>query len=122
VDCEDHRAHAQQGRYGQVAAGLLDDAVAGVDKQNYNLGGGDAGDGVAGVLHVAWGISQDEGALVGGEVAVGNVDGDALLTLGAQAVDEEGQVEAFEATVGGGALYGSQLISKNRLGVVQEAA
>ena len=37
-------------------------------------------------------VGDDELALVGGEVAVGHVDGDALLALGLQAVHQQRQV------------------------------
>ena len=115
-------AHAQQGGGVQVAVGLFDDAVAGIEQQHDQLGGGHAGHGVAGVLHVAGGVGEDEGPLVGGEVAVGHVDGDALFALGAQAIDKQGEVHAVEAAVGGGALDGLELVHQDRLGVVEEAA
>lgn len=87
---EDDVAHAQERGHVEVAAGLFDDAVAGIDKQHHHLRGGHAGDRIAGVLHVAGGIGEDEGALIGGEVAVGHVDGNTLLALGAQAIDQQG--------------------------------
>ncbi len=40
-------------------------------------------------------VGDDELALVGGEVAVGNVDGDALLALGGEAVDQEREVDVL---------------------------
>ena len=59
-------------------------AVAGVDEHDGDVGGGRAGDHVARVLRVAGRVGDDEAALRRGEVAVGDVDGDALLALGAQ--------------------------------------
>ena len=44
---------------------------------------------IARVLRMAGRVANDEFARLGGEVAVGHVDGDALLALGAQAVGEE---------------------------------
>ena len=51
-----------------------------------------AGDRVAGVLHVAGAVGEHERALGRREVAVGDVDRDALLALGAQAVGEQREV------------------------------
>ncbi len=53
--------HAQQPGHGEVPAGLLDDPVAGVDEDERQLGGGRAGDHVAGVLDVARGVGEDVG-------------------------------------------------------------
>ncbi len=113
---------AQQGRDGRVPAGLFDDAVAGVDEDHGEVGGGGAGDHVAGVLHVAGGVGEDEAAACGGEVAVGDVDGDALFAFGAQAVGEQGEVGGVLAALGGDGLDGLHLVGQDRLGVVQEAA
>ena len=115
-------AHAQERRDVEVAAGLLDDAIAGIDKQDDDLGRGHTRDGVAGVLHVARGVREDEGALVRSEVTVGDIDGDALLTLGAQAVDEEGKIHAVEAAVRRGAFHGLDLVGEYGLRVVEQAA
>ena len=71
---------------------LLGQALAGVDEHQAEVGGRGAGDHVAGVLHVARGVGDDELAGRRREVAVGDVDRDALLALGAQAVGQQGQV------------------------------
>jgi len=42
-------------------------------------------------------VGDDEASPRGGEVAVGHVDGDPLLALGAQAVGEQRQVEQVVA-------------------------
>ena len=52
-----------------------------------------AGDHVARVADVARRVGEDERAPRGGEEAVGDVDRDALLALGAQAVGEQREVE-----------------------------
>jgi hypothetical protein len=44
---------------------------------------------------VARRVGDDELALVGGEEAVGDVDGDALLALGLQAVDQQREVDVL---------------------------
>ena len=80
-----------------VPAGLLEHALAGVDQDDRQVGGGGAGDHVAGVLDVPGGVGDDELAPRRGEVAVGDVDGDALLALGAQAVGEQREVGVLVA-------------------------
>ena len=76
-----------------VAAGLGEDAVLGIDEEHGEIGGRGAGRHVAGVLHVAGRVGDDEAAALGGEVAVGDVDGDALLALGLEAVDQQREVD-----------------------------
>ena len=66
-----------------MPARLLDDAVAGVDEDDRQIGGRDAGDHVARVLDVPRAVGDDEVAVRRREVAVGDVDRDALLALGA---------------------------------------
>ena len=67
--------------------------LARVDEHDREVGGRGAGDHVAGVLNVAGRVGDDELAPRRGEVAVGDVDGDALLALGAQAVGQQRQVD-----------------------------
>ena len=76
-----------------MPAGLFDDSLTGIDQHDGQIRCGGTRDHVAGVLHVAGGIGDDELATRGGEVAVGDVDGDALFAFGAQAVGEVGQVD-----------------------------
>ena len=54
------------------------------------------------------------------EVAVGDVDGDALLALGPQAVGEQGQVGVV-APCDAGALHRLQLVLEDGLRVVEQA-
>ncbi len=129
VHGHDHVRHAQQLQHGQVPAGLLQDTLAGVDEHDDGIRGGRAGHRVLGVLHVPGAVREDEAAAVRGEVAVGDVDGDALLALGTQAVGQQGQVDRLvparqpaEAAVRGGAGDGVELVGEDRLGVVQEPA
>ena len=65
----------------------------GVDQDHGGVGGAGAGHHVAGVLLVARRVGDDELALRGREVAVGDVDRDALLALGLEAVGEQRQVD-----------------------------
>ena len=89
VDGEHDVLDAQQRGQERVPAGLLQQTVAGVDEHDGQLRGGGPGHHVAGVLDVARSVGDDEFALGSGEVAVGDVDRDALLTLGAQPVGDQ---------------------------------
>ena len=130
VHGDNHVRHAQQLQHGEVPAGLLQDTLAGVNEHDDGVRSGRAGHRVLGVLHVAGAVREDEAAAVRGEVAVGDVDGDALFPLGAQAVGQQGQVDRLntgctgpaEAAVRGGAGDGVELVREDRLGVVQEPA
>jgi len=79
---------------------------------------------IAGVLLVARRIGNDEFALVGGKEAVGDIDGDALLALGGQAVEKQREVEF---AVGGTKPFRvrrerGELIVVEQLRFVQQAA
>src|SRR5690606_33849879 len=95
VDRQHHVAYADQGNQIAVPASLGQHALAGVDQNHRNVGGGGAGDHVAGVLLVSRGVGDDELAFLGGEEAVGHVDGDALLAFGGQAIDQQGEVQVI---------------------------
>ena len=103
-----------------MAAGLLADAVARVDQHDREIGGRGAGDHVARVLLVAGGVGDDELAPRRLEVAVGDVDRDPLLALGAQAVGQQRQVEVAVAAPLGGLDDVLELVLEDRLGVVQQ--
>ena len=64
-----------------------------VDQQDREIRGAGAGDHVARVLLVAGRVGDDELARARGEVAVRDVDRDALLALGGEAVGEQREVE-----------------------------
>ena len=122
VDADDEVRHAEQRHQQAVAAGLLDDAVAGVDEHDRQVGGRRAGDRVARVLHVAGAVGDDEVARRRREVAVGDVDRDALLALGAQAVGQQGEVDVVVAAPPADRLDVLELVLEDRLGVVQQPA
>ena len=105
-----------------VAAGLGEDAFACVDQDDGDVGGGGGGHHVAGVLLVAGRVGNDVLAGAGGEVTVGDVDGDALFALGLQAVGEQRQVDGGEAALGGRALDGGERVGQDGLGVEEQAA
>ena len=72
---------------------------------------------------MAGGVGNDELALGGREVAVGHVDGDALLALGLQAVYEQRQVHfiASGTDLLGVTRDGFEVILVDHLGIVQQA-
>ena len=100
VDGDDDVRGAEQFEYRAVAFGLRQQGglfaveidAGGVYQDDGGVGGGCAGNHVAGVLFVPGGVGDDEFAFRGGEVAVGDVDGDALFAFGGQAVGQAGEV------------------------------
>jgi len=71
---------------------------------------------------VAGRVGDDELAPRGVEVAVGDVDRDALLALGAQPVGEQGEVRVAVAAPAGAELDVLELVLEDRLGVVEQPA
>jgi len=110
--------HSKQGGNRQVSAGLFQDTLACVHEQDHRVSRGGTGNGVPGVLNVSRAVGQDERAVGGGEVAVGHVNGDALLTFGAQAVGEQCKVCGGQTAAARDSLDRVELIGQDRLGVV----
>src|SRR5699024_4863708 len=123
---EDERAAVGgDGAGGEVDGdGLFGRPVAGVDEDDDGIGGRGTGDHVPGVLHMAGAVGEDERAAVGGEVAVGDVDGDALFAFGPQTVGEQGEVElpAEESAFGAGGGHGFELVGQDRLRIMEQSA
>ena len=71
---------------------------------------------------MAGAVRQDEFALVSGEIAVSDVDGDALLALGAEAVDQEREVRLRQPPSLRRALNCFVLVAEDRFRVVKQAA
>ncbi len=124
VDGQHQMVDAQQGHDEAVAAGLNLHPLARVHQQDGQLRGRGAGGHVAGVLLVAGGVGDDELAFLGREIAVGDIDGDALLPLRLQAVHQQGQIQFFAggAVLDRVAAHGGELIFVDQLGVVQQPA
>ena len=80
-----------------VALGLLNDAIACIDKDEGKVSGRGTGNHITGVLNVSWSICDDELALRGCEVAVGYIDGNTLLAFVLQTISEEAEVHVLEA-------------------------
>ena len=133
VDRDGDLADAEQVGERGVAAGLRQQLAVlhpgGVDQDHGRVGGGRPGDHVARVLLVARRVGDDELALRGREVAVGDVDRDALLALGLEAVGEERQVDrrrrrrrrSHRAALGGAGQRG-ELVLEDAAAVVEQAA
>ena len=77
---------------------------------------------VGGVLNVAGTIGDDELALRGGGVAIGHVNGDALLALSTEPIGDETQVHFSNSTVSRSARYRINLVVKELLRVKKQAA
>ena len=77
----------------RVTMRLGEQPLARVDEQDGEIGARGARRHVARVLLVAGRVGDDEAALVGLEIAVGDVDRDALLALGLEPVDEQGEID-----------------------------
>ena len=112
----DDDGNSEQAGNAGVTAGLGEDAFAGVDEDDSDICGRGAGSHVARVLLVAGGVGDDEFAFRGREVAVGDVDGDALLALGAKAVGELGEVDGSVAG------DGADVVVVHVVRVVEQAA
>ena len=122
VDRQHDVLDTEQGRQERMPTGLLQQAAASIDEDDDQLRGGSAGDHVAGVLDVARGVGDDEFPLGRGEVAVGDVDGDALFALRTQTVGDQCEVGVVITPFAGGALDRGELILHHRLGVVEQPA
>ena len=124
VDGHHDVADAQQRGDVAVPARLGLHAVTGIHQDDGQVAGRGTGGHVAGVLLVPGRVGDDELALGGAEVAVGHIDGDALLALGLQAVHQQRQVDVVTggADLLGVAGDGFQMVLVDHLGVVQQAA
>jgi hypothetical protein len=100
VDGEDHALHADDVEDARMTARLPFHAVARIDEHDGDVGVGSAARHVARVLLVPGAIDDDEAARIRIEIAPGDVDGDALLALGDEAVDEQAEI-GLRATAGG---------------------
>ena len=105
-----------------VAVGLFYETMPGIDQDDGQVRRGRPGHHVAGVLDVARGVGDDELALGRGEVAVGHVDGDALLALGPQPVSQQAQVRLLHAPLAARRFHRGQLVLKDAFRVEQQAA
>ena len=123
-----HRQHdmanAEQRTDEGMPPGLHQHALARIDQDDGELRIGGAGRHVAGVLFMARRVRDHERASGRVEKPVGDVDGDALLALGLQPVDQKRKIDvvAGGAVLGAVALQRLELILIDHLAVVQQAA
>ena len=85
--------HAQQRRNVSVTARLDQHSLAGVDQNHRRIGRRRAGCHISRVLLVAGRIGDDELAPRRGEIAVGNIDRDALFAFGAEPVRKQREID-----------------------------
>ena len=123
VDGQHDVADADQVGEIAVAPRLGQYALARVDQDDGQVGGGGAGDHVAGILFMAGRIGDDELALLGGEEAIGDVDGDALFALGGEAIDQQGEVDlaALRADALAIGLQRFELILEDHLRIIEQS-
>ena len=106
-----------------MAPGLRQHALARVDQDDGEVSGAGARHHVARVLFVARRVGHDELALFGAEEAVGDIDGDALLALGGQTIDQQGEVDpaALRAHALAVGLQRGKLVLEDHLAVIKQA-
>jgi hypothetical protein len=107
-----------------VASRLRQDAFPRVHEKDGQRCRGGTGRHVARVLFVPGRVGNDERPDVGAEEAIRDVDRDALLALGLQAVDEQREIQrlALRAELARVAPQGLQLIVRHAPAVVQQPA
>ncbi|MNH94734.1 hypothetical protein D3C73_473580 [compost metagenome] len=123
VDRQHELPDAHQRRDRCVPTGLFEQADAGVSQKDGEIGGRGAGHHVAGILLVAGCIGDDEGAAIRGEIAIGDIDRDALFAFCLKAIEQQreiGQAEiVLRATV---TRKRRRLVFLDRLGVPEKPA
>ena len=117
----DHEVRDTQQRCDEgVASGLLDDARPSIDQDDRQIGFRRPGDHVPRVLNVARRVGDDELSASRREVPIGDIDGDPLLALGAEAIHQQGQVDLGPPSPAAGALERGQLVVEDLLRLVQQ--
>ena len=122
VHRHDDVPYAQQRTDQRVPARLHQHALARIDKNDGQFGIRGAGRHVAGILLVPGSIRDDEGTSGSGEEAVGHVDGDALLALRLQPVDQQRKIDILLDSAVALGVFGERhkLIFKDEFRVVQQ--
>ena len=100
----------------------LESAYYGDEKSFANITKSLAKKVTAGVLDVTRRVRDDKFPFRCGEVAVGDIDRDALFALGFEAIGEEGEVYVFITAAARGFLHGFELVFEDGFGIVKEAA
>ena len=123
IDRQDDVMDAEERDEEGVAARLGDDTRASIHEDDGEVGRRAAGNHVAGILLVPRRVGDDKLAVVGREVAVSHVDGDALLALGLETVEKEGVVNMVARITHtlAVALEGNQLVFVEFLAVEKQS-
>jgi hypothetical protein len=121
VDGDDDLFDSEEGEQVAVASTLFLDAFICSDEKDGGIGAGGTGDHVLEELFMTWRVDDDVGASVRSELDLGGVDGDVLLLLFEEGVEEEGVFKVHALGLGGGLDLGDFSIWK-RVGVVEDAS
>ena len=123
-DGEHDLADAHQREDVSVPARLRQHAFARINQQNSDVRIRRGRHHVARVLRMAWTVRDNELAFLSREIAVGDIDRDALLALGHQPVDEQCEIQftAARANCFGIALQSCELIVRDGAEIIEQAA
>ena len=124
VDGQHVFADAEQLCEVAVPSGLGQHPLTGIDQDDGQVCGGRTRDHVARILLVTGCVGDDELAPPGGKKSIGHVDGDALLALGGQAIDQQREIDILPlgAHAPGISLERRELVRENQLAVIEQAA
>ena len=118
VDCENDVADAEARADRGVPQGLRLQSLPGVDQDHRDIRPGSGRRHVVGELLMPRRVGEDEGTRRSGEIAVGDIDGDALLPLLLQPIRQEGQVDVARPAV---ALQDCQCVVHDQLALEQQS-
>src|SRR5215831_3484449 len=124
VDGEHDVPNAEQPAQVGMPLGLRQHAVARVDQSDGQLRGRSAGRHVTRVLLVPRCVGDDKGALWGRKKPMGDVNGDALLSLVPETIEKQRKVEVVSSRPepSGVALQCAELVVEDRTALVQQSA
>jgi 3'(2'), 5'-bisphosphate nucleotidase len=124
VHRQHHMPDAEQRTDEGVPLGLRQDPLPRIAEDDGEVGVAGAGRHVAGVLLVPRRVGDDEAALRRAEESIRDVDGDALLALGFQAIHQQGEVHvlAHGAMLAAVLGDGRQGVFHDQLAVVEQPA
>src|SRR5215468_7578642 len=120
VDGGDDVTNSQKRGDISVPAGLRQQSFGGIDEDDCSVCGRGASGHVARVLLMTRRIGNDEFSPWSREVAIGNIDGDALLTFRPQTISEKREIDGAVRAVDATFHDGKQLVLKHGPGVIQQ--
>jgi hypothetical protein len=121
VDDDGDLLDAEQMQQIAMAAGLIAHALQSIDDQDRAVSLRGAGDHVAQELGMSGRVDQHDVARIGAEADLRGVNGDALVALGLQCVEQERPFEGHAAPLADGFQH-LELALGQAAGLVQEAA